>query len=283
MNWELLLNWMTHVQEGSWRAFRGAVAKIIDPDADADAASRRRRKLWTFLSDLGHVDFFLEGSQRWRVRAPALAGLLPPARSAVLTGGRTPRLLATLADGAAANGCRVRSDGAEDRPACIHVDGDPGGLLAAAGAAGIPFIESYASVLSGLTFMMRPPRSKKGRQTGPFAPSTSIRWRGWKGFASARRASFGRGTAPLATTCTCEGESCSASASARRCTRLPCSAGSRSRRMTPPCPSFQSPLLRRCPRSTRARRASAAGRPRRFGMDASVTGASRMTSQPSSS
>ena len=106
--------------------------------------------LWTFLSDLGHVDFFLEGSQRWRVRAPALAGLLPPARSAVLTGGRTPRLLATLADGAAANGCRVRSDGAEDRPACIHVDGDPGGLLAAAGAAGIPFIESYASVLSGL-------------------------------------------------------------------------------------------------------------------------------------
>src|SRR5207249_4440460 len=148
--WELLLNWMTHVQEGSWRAFRGAVAKIIDPDADADAASRRRRKLWTFLSDLGHVDFFLEGSQRWRVRAPALAGLLPPARSAVLTGGRTPRLLATLADGAAANGCRVRSDGAEDRPACIHVDGDPGGLLAAAGAAGIPFIESYASVLSGL-------------------------------------------------------------------------------------------------------------------------------------
>ena len=43
MNWELLLNWMTHVQEGSWRAFRGAVAKIIDPDADALDVSQRSR------------------------------------------------------------------------------------------------------------------------------------------------------------------------------------------------------------------------------------------------
>ncbi len=146
MNWEVLLHWMTHVQEGSWGTFRGAVAKLVTDNTDLDAVSRGLR---IFLSDLGHADFFVEGSQRWHVRPPALAGLPQPAGSAVLTGGRTPKLLADLTEGAAAHGCRVVIDGDEDRPASIRVDGDPGGLTAAAVSSGIPFVESFASGLCG--------------------------------------------------------------------------------------------------------------------------------------
>jgi len=146
MNWEVLLHWMTHVQEGSWATFRGAVAKLVGTDADLDDISRTHR---IFLSDLGHADFFVEGSQRWHVRPPVLAGLVPPGGSAVLTGGRTPKLLADLAEAAAAHGCRVVIDGNEDRLACVRVDGGSGGLTAAAAAGGIPYVESFASVLCG--------------------------------------------------------------------------------------------------------------------------------------
>lgn len=146
MKFEVLLHWMTHTQEGSWAAFRGAITKLPSSEEEPDALARSLR---VFLSDLGHADFFVDGSQRWRVIPPALAGLPPPARSAVLTGGRTPKLLADLAQGAAAHGCRVLSDPSGDRPAIVRVEGDPGGLSAAAAAAGIPFVANFASALCG--------------------------------------------------------------------------------------------------------------------------------------
>jgi hypothetical protein len=146
MNPEVLLYWMTHTQEGSWETFRSAIKKLAVGDADPDVFARRLR---IFLSDFGHADFFIDGTQRWRVQPPALAGIPHPGHSAVLTGGRTPKLLADLAEGAAAHGCRVLSDPGDDRPAIVRVEGDPRGLSAAAAVAGIPFVESFASVLCG--------------------------------------------------------------------------------------------------------------------------------------
>ena len=141
MNWDVLLHWMTHLREGSWGSFRGAVAKLADADADIDDLCRRLR---IALSDLGHAGFFVDDSQRWRVLPPVLAGLPPPSEAAVLAGGRTPKLSAALADAAATRGCRVVAEGVEDRPACVRLEGPPNALGSAAADAGLQYIENFA-------------------------------------------------------------------------------------------------------------------------------------------
>ena len=79
---ELLLYWLSHVREGSWPAFRRALA-AIQPEQDSvvtiTAAQIMRR-----LSELAHADFFVDGSNRWQVYAPALGGLCEPS-AAVLS------------------------------------------------------------------------------------------------------------------------------------------------------------------------------------------------------
>src|ERR1700685_4168160 len=89
MTWDLLLYWMTHSAEGSWSGFRKAVSEIAPNSLPEDQAGLARR-LRVTLSDLGHVDFFMEGSQRWRVLPPMLAGLGIDDSAAVLCGSRTP-------------------------------------------------------------------------------------------------------------------------------------------------------------------------------------------------
>src|SRR5437588_448192 len=93
MTWDLLLYWMTQLGEGSWEAFRDAVKGLAPSDRDTDALVRRLRLQ---LSDLGHADFFLGGSRRWRVAAPVLAGLAMRTDAAILCGGRTPHLTNAL-------------------------------------------------------------------------------------------------------------------------------------------------------------------------------------------
>ncbi|HEY3118298.1 MAG TPA: hypothetical protein VGK54_16260, partial [Chloroflexota bacterium] len=146
MSWETLIYWMTHVQEGSWATFRGAVARLAGDDADLDTISRGLR---VFLSDFGHADFFIGGSQRWRVLPPVLGGLISPAGSAVTTGGRSPKLMADLVEGVAAHGCRVVSDAGDHRPALIRIDGEQPGLAAAAAVAGVPYVDQFADVVCG--------------------------------------------------------------------------------------------------------------------------------------
>src|SRR5262245_19374029 len=89
MRWNLLLEWMTHIGSGQWGAFRAAVDGLtIDDDPEPQQLARRLR---IALSDFGHVEFFVDGSTRWRVMRPALAGLASGGE-AVLVGGRTCRL-----------------------------------------------------------------------------------------------------------------------------------------------------------------------------------------------
>ena len=98
MNVGLLLEWMTHVGSGSWSAFRGAVDELASDDEKLDEQALYRQ-LRVLLSDLGHVDFFVGGSRRWRVLRPALAGIGVDG-DYLLIGGRNRALVEELATAA---------------------------------------------------------------------------------------------------------------------------------------------------------------------------------------
>ncbi len=144
MSWDVLLHWMTHLGEGSWNSFRGAVAKLSNADADIDEICLRLR---IALSDLGHADFFVEDSQRWRVLPPVLAGMPLARQAAVLTGGCTPQLRAAVLDAAAAHGCATHETNGESRPPLLRLDGAPWAVRAAAAAVAVPYVENFAASL----------------------------------------------------------------------------------------------------------------------------------------
>ncbi|MBI4502886.1 MAG: hypothetical protein HY700_17200 [Gemmatimonadetes bacterium] len=144
MNWDVLLHWMTHVGEGSWATFRNAVARLAGDDADVDYWCRTLRVV---MSDLGHVDFFVDDSRRWRVRAPVLGGLPPPQGVAALAGGRTPKLSATLSEAVTARACRLVEDCVAEGLPSFKVEGPRQWLAAAAADAAIPYIEDFVGAL----------------------------------------------------------------------------------------------------------------------------------------
>jgi hypothetical protein len=144
MNWDSLLHWMTHLGEGSWSSFRAAVAKLAGADSDVDEICPRLRVV---LSDLGHADFFVDDSQRWRVLPPVLAGLPLPSQAAVLTGGCTPQLSASLLEASAAHGCRVVAENGGRQLAILRLEGPAEALSAVAEEAGVPYVENFAASL----------------------------------------------------------------------------------------------------------------------------------------
>src|SRR6266540_2081051 len=112
MNAESLLNWMSHLNEGSWRRFRDAAAELTPPNGDQ---AETQRFLRTCFSDLGFADFFVDGSQRWRVRPPLLAGLCEESQ-AVLCGARSPSLVEAVQAAAQKRGCRFEIQTSQDLP-----------------------------------------------------------------------------------------------------------------------------------------------------------------------
>lgn len=142
MNWELLLHWMTHVGESTWGAFRASVTKLAGSDTEVDSMCRRLR---ITLSDMGHADFFVDGSQRWRILPPVLAGLAgEQAVGAVLTGARTRILMDRLTDAAASQGCTIEREEMEAAPSIVRVHGEGNALAETAKAAGIGYLPNMA-------------------------------------------------------------------------------------------------------------------------------------------
>jgi len=93
MSWDLLLEWMTHSGSGTWSGFREAVAELHEPtEADVQVVAKRLRIV---LSDLGHVEFFINASKRWQVLRPAIVGLAHP-HQYLFVGGRTRQLVTSL-------------------------------------------------------------------------------------------------------------------------------------------------------------------------------------------
>jgi|SRR6185312_5816577 len=86
MKWDILLNWMTHLGWGSWALYRQAVDELCgDTEEEIETVYRRLRVL---LSDMGHADFFENGTMRWRTFQPALMRL-SDSNCYIFTGGRT--------------------------------------------------------------------------------------------------------------------------------------------------------------------------------------------------
>jgi hypothetical protein len=113
------------------------------------------RQLRGTLSDLGHVDFFLDGSQQWRVLPAMLAGLATDDSAAILCGARTPELIVSLQITAGKFGCQFSNTDSESGPSRIALLGHPRDIQRAAEEAHIIFVPRASSqMLSAVVTLM---------------------------------------------------------------------------------------------------------------------------------
>lgn len=143
--WDLLLEWMTHHGSGAWGIFREAVAELAGDDFELEERALSRI-LRVTLSDLGHADFFVEGSRRWHVLRPALVGLAG-GDDHLFLGGRTRSLTDQLRTAVAAYATVTVSDIGPGLSR-IHIAGDQDALAAAAATVGIDYVPNIAAMLS---------------------------------------------------------------------------------------------------------------------------------------
>jgi hypothetical protein len=143
MNADNLLHWMSHLNEGSWRRFRDAASELTPSNGDQAETARLLRNCF---SDLGCADFFVDESQRWRVRPPLLAGLCEE-RQAVLCGARSPSLVEALQAAAQKRGCRFEIQILQNLPSRILVKGDQERLAATARDARLIYQPNLAAAL----------------------------------------------------------------------------------------------------------------------------------------
>ncbi len=143
-NGELLLYWLTHVREGSWPSFRHALQAVEAVGEQPINVGKMRSQ----LSELAHVEFFINGTNRWQTFAPLLGGLCASSGVAVLCGGRTPRLVETLARSCDKQGCLINVAEASDSPDQIQVAGSPDAVSRVALDARISYVPNLAAALS---------------------------------------------------------------------------------------------------------------------------------------
>jgi hypothetical protein len=141
--WDLILEWMTHLGSGAWGAFREAVVERSGDDTDEQAVVRTLR---IALSDLGHVDFFVDGSRRWRVLHPALVELSDGGEY-LLVGGRTRSLFKQFCE-AVASHADVRVTESPLGLSRVWVTGDPEAVAPAIEGIGIEYVADAAARLS---------------------------------------------------------------------------------------------------------------------------------------
>lgn len=143
--WDLLLEWMTHLGSGAWGAFRETVEELAG-DQDPLDEQARVRTLRIAFSDLGHVDFFVEGARRWRVLRPALVGL-SQGREHLFVGGRTRSILERLL-GAVPSNIAVTTSEPIPGLTRVHVAGERKAVAGLAGSLGIEYVANAAAILS---------------------------------------------------------------------------------------------------------------------------------------
>ena len=140
MSLDLLVSWMADVGTGSWRAFcRAADELLLD---ETTLPNELHRQLRTTLSDLGYADFFLQGTQMWRVVSPAIGGLESHPTSAALCGARTPQLVDAIAAAASTHGCQVSSEQRNRQPTGLFLKGSEVALEGTAHACGVSWVPS---------------------------------------------------------------------------------------------------------------------------------------------
>lgn len=142
---DLLLQWLTHMREGSWASFRRALAAVGGND-DNDPV-RTANRLQSYLSEMAHAQFFFDDRGQWRIFAPLVGGL-HDAAEAVLCGGRTPRLVDQLVCACDAVGCSVSAVSTSYMPGSIHLTGPPAAIADAARSTGLSYVQNLAGSLS---------------------------------------------------------------------------------------------------------------------------------------
>jgi hypothetical protein len=147
MNWDLLLEWMTHHGSGAWSTFCVAVAELTGRDEEFDGRGLNRT-LRVAFSDLGHADFFVGGSRRWRVLHPAVVGLAGN-RNHLLVGGRTRTVVDRLSAAAIQEGATVNISEFIPGLSRVQVVGERDAVRAASMKVGLEYLSDAAAVLAG--------------------------------------------------------------------------------------------------------------------------------------
>lgn len=146
MKWDRLLEWMAHLGSGTWKTFTATVDALVgNHDSDTQLLHRNLR---IALSDLGHADFFVGGSRRWRTRRPALVGLSTPDFEHIFTGGRTATVASELSLAAQNANAVVTTE--EDFPELsrIYVKGEPERIARIAQDLGMDYVRNGAKTLA---------------------------------------------------------------------------------------------------------------------------------------
>lgn len=139
---DALLYWLTQTGQGSWATFQRTVARV----ASATTVNGSR-DLPMLLSDLGFISFFVDGSDQWRVRPPALVGLSAMPNKAALCGARTSKLVDALLGNVDAIGCEVEVSRLKYGIRRITTKGSDQQLTLVAKACGISYLPDYAGRL----------------------------------------------------------------------------------------------------------------------------------------
>lgn len=134
-----LIQWLTHRGQGRWESFKEITVDLLA----SYEPPLKSYGLADALSMMGLADFFVNGTDRWRVFAPTVAGTQEG--EAVVVGGRTPRLRDRLREAAAQEGVDLFEEPFRWGVARLRLyaltDGD---LRRVAERVGIPFVPQAA-------------------------------------------------------------------------------------------------------------------------------------------
>jgi hypothetical protein len=149
MDGNTLIYWMSHLGEGSWQAFSRAVIQLegLTDQADEDLSRKLVQSTRFRLSEIGSVDFVPEKNRRWQVLPPVLALFPEQPDTAVLCGGRSPRLVSQVHQLAAEHGCEVRSKDGPGLPDHIAISGPADALEAISSATSVRLSTNFAEEL----------------------------------------------------------------------------------------------------------------------------------------
>lgn len=143
MSFDRVLQWMTSTGQGAWPAFRAAVRRVVGTEDEEDLVRTCR----FLLSDLAHADFFVDGSQSWRVLAPHLASVSACSNETLLCGGRTPGVLSRMSGSAARFGCSLVEKSTGGAFTIWSLKGEAEQLQRVADDARVPLVDSYVERL----------------------------------------------------------------------------------------------------------------------------------------
>lgn len=142
VEWDTLLYWLSHIASGSWARFRQILRHSAEPDKPYSPGTLTLARIC--LSDLAHVDFFVNDTKTWMTRPPVFTGLPGFDDAFLLSGGRSPALLRTIEAATKQFDIGFVCDSSRAGPSRIMLVGHASQVEQCAAAAGIGFVDCLA-------------------------------------------------------------------------------------------------------------------------------------------